>query len=475
VAGQATISYGYDNAGRLTSITQGSAVVSFEYDDANRRTWLTLPNGVQTEYAYDAASRLTGLTYKHAATTLGTLTYSYDAGGRRTKLSGTWARTLVPTAVASATYDAANQQTAVGGQTLTYDLNGNLTGDGAHTYTWNARNQLAAIGGPTPASFVYDGVGRRQRKAINGTLTDFVYDGLNPVREASGANTIELLTGLGIDEYFVRTDPSGSQTLLREALGSTVSLIDASGSVQTEYSYEPFGTTTASGAASGNELGYTGREADGTGLHYYRARYYYPTFQRFIAEGPIGFAGGDTNLYAYVWNSPTGLVDALGLDAWSDAGNLAAGFGDTISLGGTAWIRGLWSEQFGLPDTVDQGSGWNLAGRKAAKLYDAVSMVVGGVGVVRAAAAAPRVGRSLLTVLRNERGAIGFDANQDALIQIAKMAKNLGGVTREEAAIFREWAREYGVFFRGPEAHAGRGFGRFLHILVGPINHILVR
>jgi RHS repeat-associated protein len=196
---------------------------------------------------------------------------------------------------------------------------------------------------------------------------------------------------------------------------------------------------------------------------YCRARYYHPTLQRFISEDPIGFAGGDINLYAYVWNSPTGLVDPLGLDAWSDAGNLAAGFGDTISLGGTAWIRGLWSEQFGLPDTVDQGSGWNLAGRKAAKVYDAVS-----IGLVRAAAAAPRVGRSVLTVLRNERGAIGFDANQDALIQIAKMARKLGGVTREEAAILREWAREYGVYFRGPEAHAGRGFGRFLHILRRP-------
>jgi len=33
---------------------------------------------------------------------------------------------------------------------------------------------------------------------------------------------------------------------------------------------------------------YTGRENDGTGLYYYRARYYHPGAKRFIAEDPIG-------------------------------------------------------------------------------------------------------------------------------------------------------------------------------------------
>jgi hypothetical protein len=37
-------------------------------------------------------------------------------------------------------------QTTFGSNTLTYDLNGNLTGDGTRSYTWNARNQLTAVG-----------------------------------------------------------------------------------------------------------------------------------------------------------------------------------------------------------------------------------------------------------------------------------------------------------------------------------------
>lgn len=75
----------HDNANRLTQIMQGTATVQFGYDAANRRTSLTLPNGVVTEDAYDAASQLVGLTYKKGATQLGNLTYEYDSAGRRAK------------------------------------------------------------------------------------------------------------------------------------------------------------------------------------------------------------------------------------------------------------------------------------------------------------------------------------------------------------------------------------------------------
>ena len=58
---------------------------------------------------------------------------------------------------------------------------------------------------------------------------------------------------------------------------------------------------------------YTGREYDsGTGLYYYRNRWYDPEIGRFISEDPIGFAGGDINLYGYVWNSPYSFRDPLG-------------------------------------------------------------------------------------------------------------------------------------------------------------------
>jgi len=104
---------------------------------------------------------------------------------------------------------------------LTYDNNGNLQSitdpSGMTTYTWNARNQLVGISGPTvTASFVYDGLGRRQRKTINGTSTEFLYDGVNPAQKTSGATVLaHFLPGLGIDEFLAQTDTVGAITIHR--------------------------------------------------------------------------------------------------------------------------------------------------------------------------------------------------------------------------------------------------------------------
>jgi len=313
VVGQPTVNYAYDNADRLTSITQGSAVVSFTYDNANRRTSLTLPNGLVTEYSYAAASRLTGLTYKEGSTTIGTLTYGYNAAGERVQTGGTWARTGQPNAMTGATYNAANHQLTFGSQTLTYDLNGNLTSDGTNTYYWNARNQLVAINGTSVASFSYDAFGRRAQKTVDGMTTSFVYDGLTPIQELNGANITNLLTGLSVDEYFTRSNATGTHHVLADILGSTVALANGTGAVDAQYTYEAFGNVSATGTTNGNPFSYTGREADGTGLAYYRARYYNPQLQRFVSEDPIGFAGEDTNLYSYVFNDPMSSIDPLGL------------------------------------------------------------------------------------------------------------------------------------------------------------------
>jgi len=115
-------------------------------------------------------------------------------------VGGSFAQVNLPSALASAAYNAANQLTSWGTSNLTYDLDGNLLTDGLNNYTWNARNQLASISGGVAATFQYDGLGRRSKNAVG---TSFVYDGLNPVQELSGNNvSATLVTGLGIDEVF---------------------------------------------------------------------------------------------------------------------------------------------------------------------------------------------------------------------------------------------------------------------------------
>jgi len=48
-------------------------------------------------------------------------------------------------------------------------------------------------------------------------------------------------------------------------------------------------------------------------LHYYRARFYDANLGRFISEDPIGFRGGDGNLFGYVFNNPQSFTDPKGL------------------------------------------------------------------------------------------------------------------------------------------------------------------
>ena len=140
VAGQAQVSYTWDDADRLTAITQGSSAVGINYDNANRRTSLTLPDGVTVGYSADSDSRITGLTYRVGSTQLGNLAYGYDADGRVTSKSGTLAAIVLPTAVSGKTFNADNGMSAFNGTTLTYDANGNLS-SGWHEHVHLGRTQ----------------------------------------------------------------------------------------------------------------------------------------------------------------------------------------------------------------------------------------------------------------------------------------------------------------------------------------------
>jgi len=318
VSGLPPVAYHYDAISRPIQVTQGGQTVTLGYDATDRRTTLTLPNGVTTSYDYDGASRLVGLTYTGPGGVLGTLTYTYDAAGNRRAIGGSWARTSLPTAIAASAYDAANQQFAFGPRAQSFDANGNLLtqidATGTTTYTWDARDRLVAIQGPTlTASFAYDPFGRRIQKTINGLPTTFQFDDQDIVRESGPAGEAAYLRSLAVDEAFTRTEGPGPAGYLADALGSTVALTTPAGGVGTEYTYEPFGHAEAAGALTPNPVQYTGRENDGTGLYYYRARYYSPALHRFVSADPIGLASSDLNLYAYVRGNPLLLTDPSGL------------------------------------------------------------------------------------------------------------------------------------------------------------------
>lgn len=310
VNGQPEVDYTYDSGNRVTKITQGASVVQIGYDADSRRTSLTLPNGIVANYTYDAASELTGIAYTQSGSPIGDLEYTYDSGGRVATVGGSLAHTNLPQPVSRLTYNADNQLTQFGGGQLTYDNNGNLLSDGAHTYTWDARNHLVAIDGGSTASFVYGPFGRRISKSVYGVTTGYLHDGSNVVQELSGTTPSANLLSGGQDEVFTRTDSSGVADFLRDGIGNTAELTDSTGTALQSYTYSPYGFTSTNGG-SANSYQYLGRETDATGLYEFRNRYYDPITERFLSEDPIGLAGGP-NLYEYAGDNPTTYRDPNG-------------------------------------------------------------------------------------------------------------------------------------------------------------------
>lgn len=409
VFGQPALTYTYDPADRLTRIDQAAGAannnvpqsISFTYDAAGRRLRTSFMNGMTRDNGYDNAGQLTTVTYANAdGSVLGDLAYTYDNGGRRIATGGSLAHAALPEALADAAVDAANRLTAAGTQTLTYDANGNLIGDGSRQYVWNARDQLVQIqdsAGAVIAAFTYDAFGRRQTKTIDGVANGYVYDGSNIVQELAGAastnndpgNVKASYVGGALDEVFAQFSGTGENaailTYLTDALGSTIRLVDAAGAKVVEYTYDPYGNTIADAAVS-NPFQYTGRENDGTGLYYYRARYYSPNLGRFISSDPLGLDGG-INTYTYVSGNPLSLVDPYGLLGVADLPTVpqgvvdfAAGFGDTLSFGLTNMLR----DAMGTNGNVNQCSASYTGGVVAGA---ALSVAIGGAAGLEAAGA----------------------------------------------------------------------------------------
>ncbi len=343
--GTPDVTYTWDDAGRLVNINRsiGGTAKDFAiaYDAGGRRSTLQVPlyrkkgkwKYLTTTYGFDIANRLTSLLHENPTGTIDSFAWSYDANGNRDSVNQS---ATIPLAapVASASYDEANEMLTQDGATLSYDENGNLESRtdscGTTTYTWDGRNRLTGISGFKPdcsaltASFSYDALNRRTEKTMNGVTTEYVYDGWDILQETTDGVTTDYTRTLNIDEPLALERSDGTIRYYKaDALGSIVALTDENGGSPPAMPTMPSATSGADGNDV-NAFQYTGRENDGTGFYYYRARYYSPGMRRFIGEDPIGLGGG-INYYSYVQNNPLNWSDPTGL--------LMAGLPDHVNPG----------------------------------------------------------------------------------------------------------------------------------------------
>jgi RHS repeat-associated protein len=169
----------------------------------------------------------------------------------------------------------------------------------------------------------------------------YLYEGQQALGEIrDGKLSHRLLTGLSLDETIARIaittagtkDAAQSRIYMTDALNSVIAQLadDDRATLQNSYAYSPYGQSSTVGPDStSNPIQYTSRENDGTGLYFYRARYYDPVLKRFVSSDPIGLAGG-MNTYAYVGGNPLSFSDPLGLWALNFDFFFGTGFGMSV-------------------------------------------------------------------------------------------------------------------------------------------------
>jgi RHS repeat-associated protein len=309
---------------------------------------MTDSNSSLHEYTYDKLYQLTEVNYPDRYIH-DIVTYNYDALGNR--------KSVVNGGTTNYSRNSLNQYTSVGGQYYSYDINGNLIGDGTYIYYYDCENRLTDVNdnstGNRVASYKYDFAGRRVKK-IDYTIspvryTLYLYDGdqIIGIYDGTSGNLLrKFYYGPGIDEPICmhRTifDVNGFGFFYYhyDGLGSVVALTNDSKQVIETYEYDVYGQPTIwdmnshqmiESSLVGNPYFFTGREYGvEAGLYYYRARYYHPGIGRFMSVDPlgtvldVGFNGinffipsqqyiDGMNLYAYVGNCPITRTDPFGL------------------------------------------------------------------------------------------------------------------------------------------------------------------
>lgn len=320
-------------------------------------------NAVETAYGYDLAGRLTdvsrgGVTIEH---------YAYDAHGNRTGTTNAGQPAI------TATFDAQDRVLAHGGATYTHVITGerlSRTSAGATTtYTYDTASQLKSVALPdgTLIEYLYDAAGRRVAKKVNGAFVQrFLYgDALGPAAlvDESGDVLDRYVYGTSsaVPDYLVRmTGPqAGTYRLIQDERGSVRLVVNAAtGAVAQQLAYDAYGRVLVDTSPGFTPFGFAGGIWDtDTGLVRFGLRDYDPETGRWTTQDPIGLAGGDTNLYAYVAGDPINAVDPTGLAVSTNAAMSSALGGGFLSwVGFEEFARGMQSYRDGVLELSNDGT-----------------------------------------------------------------------------------------------------------------------
>ena len=262
------------------------------------RLYSYLAKNTKVCYTYDSLSRVTARTVKNLNNEVQSgETFTYDAAGNITGASGG----------GSCVYDINNRLTSIGGEAVSYDMDGNMTaaplGEEAVTFEYDSANRLMRAG---VHEYTYNAEDLRIRSYDGEHETEYTY---NPqaklsqlLMKTTGETVTKYVYGLGL----IGEEVGGSfKTYHFDYRGSTVAVTSENGSITDTFAYDTYGKQTARTGESDIIFGYNGKYGvitEPNGLVYMRARYYSPDLRRFINADVIAGEISNAitlNRYAY--------------------------------------------------------------------------------------------------------------------------------------------------------------------------------
>lgn len=327
--------FAYDQLGRqvLNDSQNGSnvTVVGFEYAYnliGNRLTDNHLHKSDESEtYSYDTAQRFTnyerGIIGSSPVFTQG---YTLDA-------LANWSSFNNNGSTQSRTHDSMNAITAMGTQSVNYDVKGNQTSNiNGNSYYWDKLNRLVEIkniSNATIALYYSNTDNLRVEKITNSGTEQFYYSGARVCVETDGSQSVTkeyIHGGQYIDEIITVITGGNPYYYLYDLRYNMYAMVDDLANILERARYEGYGKQELmddSFSLIGSPLvdqpySYTGQRLDvESGLQYYRARYFDNDLGRFISRDPIGYVDG-LNLYrGYFVNGgvdPSGTVIQVDYD-----------------------------------------------------------------------------------------------------------------------------------------------------------------
>jgi RHS repeat-associated protein len=266
-------------------------------------------------YDYDAADRLATVHESGQPTR----DYLYDPNGNLVEIR----ESGIP--VLTATHDAQDRLLTHGRFALTHADSGHLaskldtfTGESTAYHYDELGNLLGAdLADGRSIQYLVDGADRRVAKLVDGELQWlFVYAGGLPLARLFPDGAVESIYVYGALAHVPDLVIKSGRTyrIIHDHLGSPRLVVDTeTGDIAQRLDYDVHGRVLIDTNLDFQPFSFAGGLHDvDTGLVRFGARDYDPALARWTAKDPSGFAGGDTNLYAYAYGDSVNFVDPNG-------------------------------------------------------------------------------------------------------------------------------------------------------------------